>query len=94
MRTGKKGANVGGRRFPHAFRKNIFGQDALWERKYRGIGSTARGRGDGRFPVQKLTIEIAEIAEHELDLIEAEAVRKFRTILDQQINFALNHEKK
>lgn len=93
-RQTKKGTRIGRKHFfESAFPAEIFGYEKVWRRVFRGPGSSKRGRGDGRFPVEVMLIELEKIGEDAAQKIMKEAQLRFHRTLKQEINYAINVEK-
>lgn len=90
-----RGVNVGRRhRFESAFFQRVFrgNEKKVYRRVFRGAGSSQRGKGDGRFPVELMTIPIDDIGEESAKKIQREAKVRFVRTLTQELNYALNVE--
>lgn len=93
-RQTRRGVRVGRKHFfEGAFLSRIYSDnEKVWRRKFRGPGSTSRGRGDGRFPVEVMLIELETIGEQEAKALNNEARVRFLRTMKQEINFAINVE--
>ncbi|MCP5136594.1 MAG: hypothetical protein H6981_07330 [Gammaproteobacteria bacterium] len=80
-RRGMTGARAGRRSFPGTFAVQ------------RGKGALIFARrGEARLPIYQPRVEIDKDIEPHIKRLDAEAQRRFRSLLEQEINFALNVE--
>jgi hypothetical protein len=90
-RQNKGGVTVKGRFFEGAFLQRIYTEDEkVWRRKYRGPGSSSNGLGGGRFPVEKMEIEIEDEARKIIEQFRPNASAEFAKKLRQELNFEFN----
>jgi len=75
------------------FIANIYGEEKVWKRKYKGKGSTHRGRGDGRFPVVMQGIDVYQVAGNALKRVEKQASEEFAKRFVRRLDFYLNPPK-
>lgn len=88
----KKGVRVGRKHlFEGAFKAKIFdSEDRVWRRKFRGPGSSKRGRGDGRFPVELMTVPLDDVGAASMQKIQRQVQLRFKRIVEQEINYEIN----
>ncbi len=99
------GTKVRKHNFKGAFYEQVYGDEKrVWMRKYRGKGSSAKSEKlvggyhslnenqIGRFPVFEIKIEL-DNSEVVLKRLEQATMKRFTTIFNQEMNYALNHEK-
>lgn len=98
-RQNRRGTRVRGNTFEGAFYKAVYGSEKkVYRRKFRGMGSTTKAkasgaRSDGRFPLEVMKIDIAEIGEQTATRIRTRGEARFKKLLDQELNYALSHER-
>nr|VFJ67584.1 MAG: hypothetical protein BECKFW1821B_GA0114236_11327 [Candidatus Kentron sp. FW] len=101
------GATVAGRQYAGAFYRNVYGGGPkVWIRSNRNLQEghpTYHGKrryrpfshalSHGRFPVELLGTEMDELEDEIARRLERRAKIRFREILEQELNYALNHER-
>ena len=106
-RQTKAGVSVGKRRYEGAFVADMYGYDnAVWIRASRNNGqydTTSKQRRPntnsisasmrGRFPVQHIAVDIEDHAAEVFKRFQARIPDEFRKILQQELNYAVNHER-
>ncbi|PMN73159.1 hypothetical protein [Enterovibrio norvegicus] len=106
-RQSRKGVTVGKRQFEGAFYRAVYNADPnVWIRARRNQGYTTltqkprKPSGQklapeyaGRFPVQRLGVEIETVAAEIFRRLNRRAIDRFNTLIEQELNFAVNHEK-
>lgn len=106
-RQTRKGVTVGKRKFDGAFYRSIYNADEnVWIRTERNNSGYTALNGEskpskrslapefaGRFPVQRLGVEINAVAVEIFRRLDRRAMDRFTTLIDQELNFAVNHEK-
>lgn len=72
-----------------------------WGRKSRGGDSRFMDYGGpndssnrGRFPVMRVSIDIESVAAEIFRRYDRRAIDRFSTVIDQELNYAVNHERK
>lgn len=73
-----------------------------WRRANKGAGNgrflELGGPGDtsarGRFPVMRVGIDIEAVAREIFRRYDKRAIERFSTLIDQELNYAVNHEQK
>lgn len=102
------GASVAGNTYEGAFYRPVYGSAAkVWVRSRRNLAAgnpTYHPRrryrsfsGDvshGRFPVEIVAAPMEEFADPVVDRIEAAARVRFATIVRQELNYVINHERR
>lgn len=105
VRQLKVGTRAAGQLFEGAFYRPVYGKEAkVWRRKFRGKGSTKRSwihlkrsapdEIAGRFPVEKMTIDIDRPSREEINRLQSRAQKRFKTLFQQELNYAVIHERK
>ena len=106
-RQTRKGVTVGKRKFDGAFYRAVYNADEnVYIRTSRNQGCTTLSPGQrkpanrtlapeyaGRFPVQRLGVEIETIAAEIFRRLDRRAIDRFNTLIEQELNYAVNHEK-
>lgn len=107
-RQTRRGTSVGRRRFDGAFVTQIYNPEAnVWIRSRRNVnaghftmGKPRRASGasvppelSGRFPVQRVGIELDAQAREIFKRYQHRAQARFGELIDQELNYAVNHEK-
>ncbi len=106
-RQTRKGVTVGQRKYEGAFYRSIYNADEnVWIRSSRNQGYTTLSQSSrkpssrqlapeyaGRFPVQRLGVEIETIAAEIFRRLDRRAIDRFNTLFEQELNYAVNHEK-
>lgn len=62
--------------------------------RWLDLGGTNDGSQRGRFPVVRVGIELAELAGEVFRRYERRALARFAELIEQEINYAVNHERK
>ncbi|MDE1464792.1 hypothetical protein [Spartinivicinus poritis] len=107
-RQTNKGVSVRSHRFEGAFYKPVFdGQAKVWIRskrnltlnypslnpkKKKAIGQVPKHL-KGRFPIQRIGVPIDGVTEELFKRYKNRAVERFSTLLQQELNYAVNHER-
>ncbi|EJG1615098.1 hypothetical protein CFE14_RS15805 [Vibrio parahaemolyticus] len=107
-RQTKRGVTVRGRRFDSAFVADIYnGEPNVWirtaknrernhttlSRRRKAATSSPDPKLRGRFPVQRVGIEVEDPAVEIFNRLQRRVEDRFKTVLDQELNYAVNHEK-
>lgn len=106
-RQTRKGVTVGKRKFDGAFYRAVYNADEnVYIRTARNQGYTTLSPGQrkpanrklapeyaGRFPIQRLGVEIEAIAAEIFRRLDRRAMDRFNTLIEQELNYAVNHEK-
>nr|VFK50896.1 MAG: hypothetical protein BECKTC1821D_GA0114238_11233 [Candidatus Kentron sp. TC] len=101
------GATVAGCQYAGAFYRNVYGGERkVWIRSSRNLREghpTYHGKrrhrsfshtvSHGRFPVELLGTEMNELEDEIARRLERRVKIRFREILEQELNYALNHER-
>ena len=78
-----------------ASRANALGMDLpQWGRKQRARASTLAPGEGGRFPVRRVSIDVQHVANDIFGRYQKQAEQRFNTVIDQELNYAVNHESK
>ena len=103
-RQTRKGVTVGKHRFDGAFYRPVFSANPrVWIRSGRNIreqhpvlGKPRRGLSarPGRFPIERVAVEVSEPAARIFAELEAKAERRFFELMLQELNYVVNVEKK
>jgi len=64
-----------------------------WGRKQRARASTLAPGEGGRFPVRRVGIEVHTRANEIFGRYEKQAEQRFNQVIDQELNYAVNHER-
>lgn len=95
----RRGVRIKKRFFESAFVASIHGDGAkVWRRKYRGKGASAMSGSlakelRGRFPVEVMKTEIAADVSVLAAALRSEMQDRLLRLLQQEINYAVNHER-
>lgn len=108
-RQTRKGVTVGKRKFEGAFLRSVYNpEENVWIRARRnreqGYLTMSRRRKAnhrsqnpelaGRFPIQRIGVELESIATEIFRRLDRRALDRFKTLIEQELNYAVNHESK
>lgn len=107
-RQTKKGVTVGKRVFEGAFLRSVYNPEKnVWiraqrnlDKNYTTLGKTRAGARStkpelsGRFPLQRISVEIEPAAALAFKRLERRALDRFNTLIAQELNYAVNHERR
>lgn len=108
-RQTRKGVTVGKHKYEGAFLRSIYNpEENVWIRTRRnqrqGYTTVSRKRKAnpksvppelaGRFPVQRIGIELDGVAHEVFRRLERRALDRFNTLIEQELNYAVNVESK
>lgn len=108
-RQTRKGVTVGKRKFEGAFLRSVYNpEENVWIRARRnreqGYMTLSRTRKTnhrspspelaGRFPIQRIGVEIESVATEAFRRLDRRALDRFKTLIEQELNYAVNHESK
>lgn len=66
-----------------------------WGGKKGGDGSFLRNPdARGRFPVRRVSVDISNVANDVFRRYDKRAIERFGTLIDQELNYVVNHERK
>lgn len=85
----KSRAQALGLQLPAMSRKNGGGSQ-----RFLDLGGSNDSSNRGRFPVVRVGIELADLAGEVFRRYERRALARFAELIEQEINFAVNHERK
>lgn len=89
-RQSRQGVTVAGRFFEGAFKKAVFSSEQkVWRRTFRGKGSSKRGKGDGRFPVEKMVVDIEDESRRVIESMRPDVEKEFAKQLRKELEFRL-----
>ncbi len=108
-RQTRKGVTVGNRKFDGAFLRSIYNPEKnVWirarrnrEQGYQTLSRTRKANHRspsselaGRFPVQRIGIELKSVAAEVFRRLDRRALDRFKTLIEQELNYVINHESK
>ncbi|HAS3046039.1 TPA: hypothetical protein I6Y62_004319 [Vibrio parahaemolyticus] len=108
-RQTRRGVSVRGRRFDSAFVADIYnGEPNVWvraaknrehnhttlSRRRKAATSSPDPKLRGRFPVQRVGIAVEDPAIEIFNRLQRRVEERFKTVLNQELNYAVNHEKR
>ncbi|WP_299071975.1 hypothetical protein AB6C63_023270 (plasmid) [Vibrio cyclitrophicus] len=108
-RQTRKGVTVGKRKFEGAFLRSVYNpEENVWirarrnrEQGYMTLSRTRKANHRspspelaGRFPIQRIGVEIESVATEAFRRLDRRALDRFKTLIEQELNYAVNHESK